>query len=109
MNTGHEIEHEHEHAAPSAPDEQARESSRESGHPGGGTGRTDAPGHTGVYPVSASKGASAEAQVHSEPAWGQGKRGAAGYEDSGDSGILAFPPQEDEGQRDQPLEPPVVE
>lgn len=98
MNTERDNEREIERAASLEPEEQARES----GKPGGGAGRTDTPGHTGVYPLSASEGASGEALVRGEPAWGQGERGAAGYEDSGDSGILSFiPQQENEGQRDQ--------
>lgn len=93
MKTEHQHEHEHEHEAEPMPDEQTRES----GNPGGGKGRTDVPGHTGVYPVSASEGVSGEALVHFEPAWGQGERGAAGYEDSGESGVLAFAPQQEGG------------
>ncbi len=97
MNTEHDSEREIERSAA------AEEQGRESGHPGGGAGRTDTPGHTGVYPLSASEGASGEALVHSEPAWGQGERGAVGYEDSGDSGILSFAPQqENQGQRNLP-------
>ena len=61
------------------------EQKRESGVPGGGQGRRDEVGHSGVYPVSASEGASPEATVHGEASWGQGERGAAGYEDSGGS------------------------
>jgi hypothetical protein len=57
----------------------------ESGMPGGGVGRRDETGKSGVYPVSASQGASGDAGVRSEAGWGQGERGAAGYEDSGDS------------------------
>ncbi len=86
----------------------AEAQARESGRPGGGAGRTDTPGHTGVYPLSASESASGEALVHSEPAWGQGERGAVGYEDSGASGILpsaplpSSPQQENQGQRNLP-------
>ena len=97
MQSKSEHEHDIERAASPTPEEQARES----GKPGGGAGRTDTPGHTGVYPISASEGASGEAQVQSEPAWGQGERGAEGYEDSGDSEIQPFIPQQaDESQRD---------
>jgi hypothetical protein len=64
----------------------------ESGRPGGGVGRIDVPGHTGVYPLSADEGASPEAMVEPEQAWGQGERGATGYQDSGESEI--FPPDE---------------
>ena len=58
---------------------------RESGLPGGGQGRTDEIGGSGVYPVSSSEGASPDAPVHGQKSWGQGERGAAGYEDSGGS------------------------
>ncbi len=96
MNTEGEREREIERMASPSPETQARES----GQPGSGAGRTDVPGHTGVYPLSASEGASGEAPVRREPAWGQGERGAAGYEDSGDSSLDAFmEPQEGEGQR----------
>src|ERR687888_1235977 len=63
----------------------AAEQKRESGVPGGGQGRRDEVGRSGVYPVSASEGASPDALVHGEASWGQGERGAAGYEDSGGS------------------------
>ena len=61
------------------------EQKRESGLPGGGQGRRDEVGQSGVYPVSAPEGASPDATVHGEASWGQGERGAAGYEDSGGS------------------------
>ncbi len=57
----------------------------DSGQPGGGQGRVDEVGGSGVYPVSSSEGASDDAQVRGEASWGQGERGAAGYEDSGGS------------------------
>lgn len=96
---GVSMTNEHEHEAEPMSEEQARES----GKPGGGAGRIDTPGHTGVYPLSTSEGASGEALVRSEPAWGQGERGAEGYEDSGDSGVQTFTPQQEDGsQRDHP-------
>jgi hypothetical protein len=57
---------------------------RESGQPGGGAGRRDEVGGSGVYPMSGPhpKG---PATVRTEAAWGQGERGAAGYEDHGGS------------------------
>jgi CBS domain-containing protein len=63
-------------------------SKRESGLPGGGQGRKDKIETTGVYPVSASEGAGKDAMVHAEASWGQGERGAAGYEDSGGSELV---------------------
>jgi hypothetical protein len=72
--------------------QQAQRADRnESGSPGGGVGRIDAPGHTGVYPLSADQGASPEAVIEPEHAWGQGALGVEGYEESGDSGIT--PPE----------------
>ena len=66
-------------------DEQETRDQRDSGMPGGGAGRRETVGHTGVYPVSASEGAPADTPIHPEASWGQGERGAAGYEDSGGS------------------------
>ncbi len=62
---------------------------RESGMPGGGTGRRDEIGHTGIYPYSASEGVSGDAPVLAEGALGQGERGVEGYQDSGGSGFDA--------------------
>ena len=45
----------------------AKETARESGMPGGGQGRRDAVGPTGVYPVSSSAGASGDARIGVEP------------------------------------------
>ena len=53
------------------------------GLPGGGKGRRDDVGRTGVYPVSASEGADPNAPIQGEMGWGQGERGAEGYFDSG--------------------------
>jgi DNA-binding response OmpR family regulator len=72
------------------------ERKRESGLPGGGQGRRDVIERTGVYPVSASEGASPDAQIHDEMSWGQGERGAEGYYDHGDSEITNFERQEEE-------------
>jgi hypothetical protein len=64
------------------------EAKRESGEPGGGQGRIDEVGKSGVYPVSKMEDASDDAVVHGEESFGQGERGAAGYEDSGTSEIF---------------------
>jgi hypothetical protein len=77
------METEQEREREGSPDER-----RECGLPGGGQGRRDETGHSGVYPVSSMGGASGEARVEGEQSWGQGARGAAGYEDSGDSEIM---------------------
>jgi hypothetical protein len=68
-------------------EQRAREARRECGMPGGGQGRRDEPGRSGVYPVSHSEGASPEAPLRGESEWGQGELGAAGYEESGNSGL----------------------
>ncbi len=69
-----------------------RESSmRDSGMPGGGEGRTDQVGGSGVYPASGPL-PRGNAPVQGEASWGQGERGAAGYEDSGSS-ELNIPPE----------------
>ncbi len=69
--------------------ESTRRDERESGMPGGGAGRRDDVGRTGVYPQSASERPAADAPTRTENAWGQGERGAAGYEDSGTSELAS--------------------
>jgi hypothetical protein len=61
---------------------------RESGKPGGGQGRVDRVESSGVYPVSEMGRAAAGATVHGESSFGQGERGAAGYQDAGGAGII---------------------
>jgi hypothetical protein len=86
-----------------------QQSANESGLPGGGVGRREGPFNTPVYPVSADEGANENATVESEPSWGQGKRGAAGYEDSGGSGLEDFSQMvreaEQRSQQQEPQEP----
>lgn len=55
---------------------------------GGGVGRREAPGNTGVYPMSADQGASGNAPIQGQGGWGQGGQGVAGYQDSGTSEML---------------------
>ncbi len=62
----------------------------ESGMPGGGQGRTDQVGGSGIYPAS-DPNAPGDAEVHGEASWGQGDRGAAGYNDSGSAEIHIEP------------------
>lgn len=66
------------------------EKERESGLPGGGSGRKDEVGRSGVYPMSGPhpKG---DAPIVTPGSWGQGKRGAAGYEDHGESEMNISP------------------
>ena len=61
---------------------------RDSGEPGGGAGRVDVPGETGVYPLSAGIPPKQNAELRTEAEWGQGERGAKGYEDSGGSELV---------------------
>lgn len=70
-------------------DEQQRdEQQRESGEPGGGQGRRDTVGESGrmsgVHPMSAGVD-QAKGEIRTEAGWGQGQRGAEGYEDAGGS------------------------
>lgn len=74
-------------------------SRRESGRPGGGAGRRDEVGGSGVFPASAGN-APADAEIRTPMAWGQGERGAAGYEDSGRS-ELHFTEEELRAAREQ--------
>jgi CBS domain-containing protein len=62
----------------------AKERRRESGEPGGGAGRKDEVGRSGVYPMSGPH-PSGDAPIITPASWGQGARGAAGYEDHGES------------------------
>src|SRR6185437_14070414 len=65
-------------------DDEARRRA-ESGQPGGGAGRRDEVGPTGVYPMSAGIPPGKHPEIRTPAAWGQGDRGGAGYEDSGGS------------------------
>jgi hypothetical protein len=63
---------------------------RLSGQPGGGAGRREEVGESGVYPASGPP-PEGDAEVHGMASWGQGERGAEGYEDHGDSEIRPSP------------------
>ncbi len=69
-----------------AQDEQT--SQRESGEPGGGQGRRDEVGDTGVYPMSAGIPEGMHLEIRTPAAWGQGERGAEGYNDTGGSELV---------------------
>jgi hypothetical protein len=75
----------------------------QSGMPGGGQGRRDIVGGSGVYPASAGK-APEDAEIRTMAGWGQGERGAEGYEDSGQS-ELSIPPEMDEDSAEDEKEP----
>jgi hypothetical protein len=61
---------------------------RESGEPGGGKGRRDEVGPTGVYPMSGGIPPNKHLEIRNPAAWGQGERGAEGYNDSGGSELV---------------------
>lgn len=63
----------------------ANEDRRESGQPGGGAGRRDEVGPTGVYPMSGGIPEGKHPELREPASWGQGERGAEGYNDSGGS------------------------
>ena len=69
-------------AAGGRTDEEQR---RESGQPGGGAGRRDEVGPTGVYPMSGGIPEGKHPEIRTPASWGQGDRGAEGYNDSGGS------------------------
>jgi hypothetical protein len=73
---------------PDLPLEQS-DDKRESGLPGGGAGRRDEVGGSGVYPLSAGN-APKRAEIRNPAEWGQGERGAEGYNDSGVSEIFYY-------------------
>jgi hypothetical protein len=83
-----------------------------SGIPGDGRGRRDLVGGSGVYPAS-TRQAPPGAVPRTQAEWGQGDRGAAGYDDSGRSGIFFLPaqlPEEPEMPRgDRVTSPPAAE
>jgi hypothetical protein len=73
--------------------EQSSEPKR-GGMPGDGAGRRDEiGGTTGVHPFSETDSAeAADMPIRTGAEWGQGERGAAGYEDAGESELS--PPDE---------------
>jgi len=70
-------------------DARRAEELRESGRPGGGQGRRDEVGGSGVYPKSA-ENIPGDAVIRTPQQWGQGERGAEGYEDSGGSELVQW-------------------
>jgi hypothetical protein len=82
----------------------------ECGMPGGGRGRRDEVGGSGVYPASA--GEAPPGAVKRMPAeWGQGDRGAEGYEDSGTSELFYYSVQVEAPDATEPSAgpPPAAE
>ncbi len=67
---------------------------RESGLPGGGQGRTDEVGQVGgVYPASGGMRPPGDTPAQPPASFGQRDRGAAGYDDAGESGVVTMPPE----------------
>jgi hypothetical protein len=69
----------------SARGRQDGEDRRESGQPGGGAGRRDEVGPTGVYSMSGGIPEGKHPEIRTPASWGQGDRGAEGYNDTGGS------------------------
>ena len=69
-------------------EQRERREQRESGEPGGGTGRRDEVGPTGVYPMSGGIPEGKHPEIRTPAAWGQGERGPDGYNDSGGSELV---------------------
>ncbi len=84
--------------------EKDKEQDQLSGTPQGkdGVGRKEKPGKSGVYPASlGEENIPEDAEVKGQAEWGQGERGAEGYDDSGRS-ELSFSLQEaEEYQREK--------
>lgn len=60
---------------------------RESGGPGGGQGRRDEVGNTGIYPVSSGQMPPGDEVIRTPGEFGQRGRGLEGYNDHGESGF----------------------
>jgi hypothetical protein len=65
------------------------------GNPGDGAGRTYDPEsrHSGVFPVSGPPPDDPNATFQGMASFGQGERGVAGFQDSGQSEIFTMPPE----------------
>lgn len=81
--------------------DETKDPGTESGEPGGGRGRRDEVGGSGVYPASGAE-VPEGADVRTPAEWGQGRRGAAGFEDSGRSELNPpdTAPEDHEGSGD---------
>jgi hypothetical protein len=73
------------------------------GMPGDGAGRVENPGtqHAGVWPASGPLPDDPNARFQGMASFGQGDRGAAGYQDSGRSEIFTMPPEGGAGSGNQ--------
>lgn len=70
--------------------------SQGSGMPGDGAGRTEntQSQHSGVWPASGPHPDNPDAKYQDMNSFGQGERGAAGYQDSGRSEVRTMPPED---------------
>jgi hypothetical protein len=77
------------------------ESAPRGGMPGDGAGRIEDPGTRGhgVRPLSTGWTGNPEARIEPMGAFGQGERGLAGYEDSGQSEVFTMPPGDQGSER----------
>jgi hypothetical protein len=64
------------------------------GNPGGGAGRTEdtQSQHSGVWPASGPHPDEPDVPYQGMASFGQGERGAEGYQDSGQSEVRTMPP-----------------
>lgn len=84
------------------PQAEHKQQSPESGNPGGGRGRRDETGPSGVYPASGPRPPHGDAVIRTQAEWGRGERGAAGYEDHGQSELITMPHSDQ--QQDQHIQ-----
>jgi hypothetical protein len=75
----------------------ATEKDKESGVPGGGAGRKDDVKGSPVYPMSGPH-PPGDARIVGQASFGQGERGAAGYEDHGESALNLGPANREQKQ-----------
>ncbi len=95
-----EKKHDEEMEKKFTPVSQSAEQKKNSGRPGGGAGRVEDVSGSGVYPASGPLPQD-NAPYQGEASFGQGKRGEAGYYDSGDSEILSEGAAKDLGGANQ--------
>jgi hypothetical protein len=81
-------------------DQERNRKDRLRGVPGGIGRRDEGVGGSGVYPVSAGN-APEDAEIRTQAGWGQGERGAAGYEDTGPSELNIPNPDMEEDDEDR--------
>ena len=68
--------------------QESADARRESGEPGGGAGRKDIVEPSGVFPMSGGIPPNKHLEIRTPASWGQGERGAEGYNDAGGSELV---------------------